>query len=122
MKYDPLKHHRRSIRLAGYDYAAPGAYFVTLVVEGRACLLGEVTAEGQVRLSLMGERVQAEWMALPRHFPGTRLDSFVVMPNHLHGIIVVEQGAGNGGRGEARNGRMGRSQARWGRWCRISRR
>ena len=101
MKYDPLKHHRRSVRLDGYDYAAPGAYFVTLVVQGRACLLGEVAADGQVRLSALGEMAQAEWGALPRHFPWARLDACVVMPNHLHGIIVVVQRAIHGGRGEA---------------------
>src|SRR5262249_35702674 len=91
----------RSIRLAGYDYAAPGAYFVTIVVQGRECLLGDVTAEGTMRLSEIGKMAQAEWEALPTHFPRARLDACVVMPNHLHGIIVVERGMANVGRGEA---------------------
>lgn len=101
MKYDPLKHQRRSLRLPGYDYAAPGAYFVTIVARSRECLLGEVTAEGMMRLSEMGETVNAEWEALPRRFPRARLDAYVVMPNHLHGIIVVDHGMVNAGRGEA---------------------
>jgi len=89
------------MRLAGYDYAAPGAYFVTIVTQGRECLLGEVTADGTMRLSEVGETVSAEWQALPRHFARARLDVYVVMPNHLHGLIVVNQGMIDGGRGEA---------------------
>ena len=100
LKYDPSKHHRRSVRLAGYDYAAPGAYFVTIVVRGRECQLGEVTPEGTLRLSEMGQAVETEWQALPRRFPQARLDAYVIMPNHLHGIIMVDQGTANGGRGE----------------------
>ncbi len=101
LKYDPLKHHRRSIRLDGFDYAAPGAYFVTIVTRGRECLLGEVTPEGVARLSAIGLAARAEWEALRGHFPRARLDAYVVMPNHLHGIIVVSHGMINGGRGEA---------------------
>jgi putative transposase len=101
LKYDPLKHHRRSVRLAGFDYAAPGAYFVTIVVRGRECLLGEVTPDGATRLSEMGQAAHAEWEALPRHFPQARLDAFILMPNHLHGIIMVDHGMANEGRGEA---------------------
>jgi putative transposase len=88
MKFDPQKHHRRSIRLKGYDYAQPGAYFVTLVTWHRQALFGEVVG-GSVRLSALGRIVEEEWKALPRHFPNIRLDAFVVMPNHIHGIIVI---------------------------------
>jgi putative transposase len=95
LRYDPSKHHRRSIRLAGYHYGAPGAYYVTLVVRQRACLLGGVRPEGVVSLSEMGQVVKAEWLALPGHFRWARLDQYVIMPNHLHGIIVIT------GRGEA---------------------
>ena len=84
--YDPEVHHRRSIRLRGYDYAQAGAYFVTICVQGRACLFGEV-ADGTMRLDRCGEIVARCWNELPEHYPTIELDAFVIMPNHVHGII-----------------------------------
>ncbi len=88
MPYDPSRHHRRSIRLRGYDYALPGAYFVTICAQGRACLFGEVVG-GEMRLSQGGLMIWDVWEGLPGHYPGVALDAFVVMPNHVHGIIVL---------------------------------
>ena len=88
MSFDPERHHRRSVRLPGYDYAQPGAYFVTICTYGRECLLGAMVA-GSMEPSLRGGVVEACWRALPGHFPGTSLDAFVLMPNHVHGIIVI---------------------------------
>jgi putative transposase len=88
MKYDPTRHHRRSIRLKGYDYSRPGAYFITLCTQDRFCLFGEVV-DGEMRLNDPGRLVRTEWEMLPRRFPNVELDAFVVMPNHLHGIIVI---------------------------------
>ncbi len=88
MKFNPEIHHRRSIRLNGYDYAGDGAYFVTICVQGRECLFGKV-AEGDVRLNPAGEIVKDVWERLPERFPAIVLDQFVVMPNHFHGIIVM---------------------------------
>jgi REP element-mobilizing transposase RayT len=85
---DPGMHRRRSIRLPGYDYAQPGAYFVTICIHGRECVLGEVV-DDRVTLSPFGEVVDECWRDLPSHFPGFLLDWFVVMPNHVHGIIVL---------------------------------
>lgn len=93
MSCDPEKHHRRSIRLKGYDHAQPGAYFVTVVTQDRTCLFGDVV-DGETRLNDAGCMVVAEWEALPDRFPGVDLDAFIVMPNHIHGIIVVTEGAG----------------------------
>ena len=90
MKFDPQKHHRRSTRLKGYEYDQPGAYFVTLCAWQRDCLFGEVVG-GAVRLNPVGSIVEAEWKRLPRQFPNVRLDAFVVMPNHIHGIIVIAE-------------------------------
>jgi putative transposase len=87
MKYNPAKHHRRSIRLKGYDYTAPGAYFITLCIHQRECLLGSVVA-GEMQLNRIGWAVQACWEQLAIHFP-IGLDAFIVMPNHLHGIILL---------------------------------
>jgi REP element-mobilizing transposase RayT len=88
MRYDPKKHHRRSIRLKGYDYSQAGAYFVTICTQDRACLFGEVV-DGEMRLNDVGRMVVAEWERLPERFPDVALDAFVVMPNHIHGIIVI---------------------------------
>ncbi len=82
MKFDPRLHHRRSIRLKGYDYTQPGAYFITLVTYRRECLFGEIEGE-TIRLNPLGEIVQQAWLRLPSYFP-IRLDDFAVMPNHFH--------------------------------------
>jgi putative transposase len=96
MPYNPSIHHRRSIRLPGYDYAQEGAYFVTIVTAQRECLFGEVV-EAAVRLSPLGMVAAACWQAIPQHFPGVEIDAWVIMPNHVHGIIVLPGPAAVGG-------------------------
>jgi putative transposase len=90
MRYDPNRHHRRSIRLKGYDYAQPGAYFVTICVQDRECLLGTI-ADGEMRLNDAGRMVQSWWDRLPEKYPTVETDGFVIMPNHIHGIIVIAE-------------------------------
>jgi len=85
---NPGTHHRHSTRLPGYDYAQPGAYFVTICTQGRECVLGEVV-DGRMILSPFGEVVDECWRDLPSHFPGILLDQFTTMPNHVHGILVL---------------------------------
>ena len=96
MTYDPNKHHRRSIRLKGYDYAQRGAYFVTLCAKERVCLFGEVM-EGQMSLNAWGRLAARWWKKLPERYPGTDLDAFVVTPNHVHGIITITADSGGVG-------------------------
>ena len=88
MKYNPDIHHRRSIRLKEYDYARAGAYFVTILAGDRENLFGDVV-DGTVRLSKIGEIVDECWIEIPRHFPDVELDTYVIMPNHIHGALVV---------------------------------
>lgn len=88
MKFDPDKHHRRSIRLKEYDYSQSGAYAITICVYNRECILGEVV-DGNVILSPMGAKAREFWLAIPGRFENVRLDECIVMPNHVHGIIVV---------------------------------
>ena len=88
MKYDPNKHHRRSIRLKGYDYTQPGAYFVTICTWQRNNLFGEISNK-KIQLSPFGEVIQVHWDNLPKHYSYLKLDEFVIMPNHVHGIIVL---------------------------------
>lgn len=84
------EHHRHSIRVSGYDYSAAGGYFVTVVAFQRQCLFGEVVG-GEMRLSALGRIVQEEWFKTTtlRPYVELREDEFVVMPNHLHGIIWI---------------------------------
>ena len=92
MAYDPKIHRRRSLRLKGYDYTQVGAYFLTIVTQGRLCLFGEIVGK-EMRLNEAGEMVCGFWEALPQRFPAIEMDMFVVMPNHLHGIIVIKNRA-----------------------------
>lgn len=89
MPYDPVHHHRRSIRLSEYDYTQAGAYFVTLCTWNRECLFGEVV-DGEMRLSEWGRIAAQEWQRTPDVRLGVKLDAFVVMPNHIHGIILID--------------------------------
>lgn len=88
MKYDPARCHRRSIRLKGYDYSQSGAYFVTIVAQDRACLFGEVV-DGEMCLNDAGRMVGQIWEEIPSFYPGVETDAFVIMPNHIHGIIIL---------------------------------
>jgi len=88
MSFDHLRHHRRSIRLPGYDYTQAGVYFVTIVAWQWECLLGEIKT-GQVMLSPVGQVVHREWDRLRSRFPSVGLDEFAIMPNHIHGIVVI---------------------------------
>ena len=88
MPYDPDKHHRRSIRLKVYDYTQAGAYFVTLCAWQHECLFGEIV-DDEMRLNDYGRVLEEEWVRTAEVRPNVDLDAFVVMPNHLHGIIVI---------------------------------
>jgi REP element-mobilizing transposase RayT len=87
MGFNSKEHHRRSIRLKGYDYSQAGAYFVTIVTWQRECLFGEIE-QGKMVLNEIGEIVREEWerTAVVRH--NVELGEYVVMPNHVHGILV----------------------------------
>jgi putative transposase len=93
MKFDPQIHHRRSIRLPGYDYTRAGAYYITMVTWQREELFGNVV-DGRMVLNKFGQVAQTEWERLPRRFRNIELGEFVVMPNHAHGIIVIVDGRG----------------------------
>ena len=88
MKYNPELHHRRPIRLKGYDYSLPGAYFMTTVIHGRESILGTIV-DGAMCLSKSGQIVHGAWVDLPRHYTHIQLDEFCIMPNHVHGIIII---------------------------------
>jgi putative transposase len=89
MPYDPDKHRRRSIRLAGYDYAGGGAYFITICAHRKEPLFGEV-AGGEIRLNAVGEIARDEWYRSAELRPEVLLDAFAVMPNHIHGIVALD--------------------------------
>ncbi len=97
MKYNSDIHHRRSIRLKGYDYSRAGAYFVTLCTQNRECLFGDIM-NGKMRLNEVGIFVADSWEWLAEQYDHVSMDAYEVMPNHLHGIIVIADGCRGGSR------------------------
>ncbi len=117
MLYDPQLHHRRSIRLKGYDYAQSGLYFITICCQEKIHRFGEIVDEFiptssngndhdfensipcnevfqvtvQMKLNEFGIVAYNEWMKLPQRFPNLELDVFQIMPNHVHGIILLNE-------------------------------
>ncbi len=83
------RHHRRSIRLPGYDYSSEGAYFVTICTKNREELFGKIE-DGQMRLNDIGESVEHVWFGLPDRYQNIEIDEFAVMPNHFHGIVWID--------------------------------
>lgn len=117
MTFNPDIHHRRSIRLKEYDYSRIGAYFVTVCTWQRECLFGEICVPvgagskparecdqpGMV-MNEFGELVDFTWHDLPGHNRNICLDAFMIMPNHIHGIVVIEGQGGADGAGLERAG------------------
>jgi putative transposase len=94
MEPNHKQHNRRLTRLKDYNYAQPGGYFITICAKNRLCLFGEIE-NNRVNLNHYGEIIQQSWLNLPQHYANVKLDAFAIMPNHLHGIIFLEDvGAG----------------------------
>lgn len=93
MKFDPDKHHRRSIRLHNFDYTGPGAYFITICTKDRLCFFGDIVDERMV-LNDAGYTIENWYLKLADKFD-VLLDEFVIMPNHLHGIILQGEHMGS---------------------------
>lgn len=88
MKHDENHKRRRSIRLSHYDYGRAGAYFVTICVQDRVSLFGRIVGS-DLYLNELGRLVSSEWRRTPVVRPNVELDEYVIMPNHLHGIINI---------------------------------
>ena len=88
MKYNRMIHHRRSIRLKGYDYSQAGLYFITLCTQDSLHLFGKITSDEMV-LNDAGKMIEKWWNELKNKFANIELDEFVIMPNHFHGIIQI---------------------------------
>ena len=92
-----VEHQRKSIRLKDYDYSQSGVYFVTICTKDRECILGEINCRGNpcgcplLKLSPIGEIVQKCWLEIPDRIGNVQLDKCIIMPNHIHGIIIVAQ-------------------------------
>lgn len=91
MKYNPEIHHRRSIRLQGYDYSRAGAYFATVCTQNRECRLGNIV-DGKMTVNDAGRIACEAWEWLATQYNHVELDQCAIMPNHIHGIIVVVDG------------------------------
>ena len=90
MPYDPEKHHRQSIRMKGYDYSKAGLYFITICVNDKECLFGEIK-EGTMILNEFGIIAQDEWFKSAEIRSEITMDCFIVMPNHIHGIVIIDR-------------------------------
>lgn len=107
----PLYKFKKHYRLSHFDYSRPGYYFITICVKDRRELLGKVM-NGQMDMSEIGKIAKKFWMEIPDRFSNIRLDQWVIMPNHMHGILVIDAGnegmnAGDNGRTAPRRGRTG---------------
>jgi len=80
--------NRHSIRYAGYEYTEPGVYFITILTHKRLSLFG-MLSDGEMQLSSLGELAKSYWIGLPDRFSNVALDEFVLMPDHFHGIIII---------------------------------
>ena len=92
-QYNPLIHHRRSIRLKGYDYSRAGLYFITICIHNRQCLFGEIL-NGEIQLNEFGWIAHHQWEKISERFSNVELDVFQIMPSHMHGIIVLNEPVG----------------------------
>jgi REP element-mobilizing transposase RayT len=104
--FDPSVHHRRSVRLPAFDYAGPGAYFVTICTRDREYLFGDI-ADGVMRLSPLGRIARQEWIRTHDVRPDVVPDAFVVMPDHVHGILLLTSDGREAVRHPARVGAAG---------------
>ncbi|MBI5621696.1 hypothetical protein HY933_02430 [Candidatus Falkowbacteria bacterium] len=89
MPYNPNHHRRRSIRLPAYDYSGEGWYFITICsTDNKQCLFGDINNERMV-LSDCGKIIKHQWVRIPKRFNNVILDDYIIMPNHIHGIIEI---------------------------------
>ena len=88
MPYNPQIHHRKSIRLKGYDYAQAGLYFITICCQNHISYFGHIQ-NGEMILNDAGNMIETEWINLKNRFPNIGLHEFVTMPNHFHGILEI---------------------------------
>lgn len=93
MHYDASLHHRRNLRLKDYDYTQAGAYFITLCTQNREHLFGSIL-NGVMQLNPAGKMVETIWREIPAYYKRIFLDEFIIMPNHLHGIVILEDTTG----------------------------
>lgn len=88
MPHKPIIPIRRTIRIPEYDYTQQGAYFITICTHRKENIFGEIKS-GKMKLSPLGEIAYYQWLHLPKRFSNINLDTFVIMPNHIHGIIII---------------------------------
>lgn len=88
MPYNPEIHHRKTIRLKSYDYSQAGAYFITICTKQKQCIFGDIK-NGEMRFNALGSIADKYWQEIPEHFPNVALDTYTIMPNHLHGILWI---------------------------------
>jgi REP element-mobilizing transposase RayT len=99
---DLEKPQRRSVRMGGYDYSSCGAYFVTVCADRRMNIFGSIE-DGKMVLNEAGRIAEENWLAIPQHFPSVSLYEHVVMPNHFHGVLFIDDCRGTACRAHERS-------------------
>ncbi|MHC4619946.1 MAG: transposase [Planctomycetota bacterium] len=112
-KYEPDIHHRRSIRLPCYDYSQDGWYFVTVCAQHHRCMFGNIVND-QMRLNEAGFMVRTWWQKVASKFPSVQTDEYIIMPNHLHGIVNIAGAARCGGHIIDNNNGSGQPHGKYG--------
>jgi REP element-mobilizing transposase RayT len=94
LQMDKFKNKYRiaSARLQSWDYGANGAYFITICTQNRECFFGKILND-ELQLNEIGQLAEKYWLEIPNHFPFIELGNFVVMPNHTHGILIIDKNA-----------------------------
>lgn len=101
--YNLERHHRRSIRLTNYDYSSSGLYYVTICSRNRECIFSKIIndnvgaglAPAQYELTIIGQIIKSNWISITTHYDNVDIGEFIIMPNHIHGIIEIRNGATN---------------------------
>jgi REP element-mobilizing transposase RayT len=115
MSRDLNHYFRQSARLKNYDYSKSGAYFITITVDREGEIFGKIV-EGKIKLNKSGEIIKQVWMNLPKQFAKVKLDEFVVMPDHLHGIVVIKESKSNKESNSNGEGLMNQARTKEGDW------
>lgn len=94
MPYNPEIHYCQTIRLKNYNYSQAGVYFITICTKQKQCIFGDIK-NGEMRLNALGSIADKCWQEIPQHFPNVALDVYIIMPNHLHGILWITESPEN---------------------------
>ena len=89
-KMNDINRYRKNSRLKDFDYSQPGYYFVTLCTKDKINYFGKVT-DSEISLNRLGKIAEYNWEQIPKHYQNVQIDTYIIMPNHIHGIIIINE-------------------------------